>query len=455
MKMYFFKKQQRDYLFFTIALLIFTSLIALPTFANASANSTASIYERYDLSNLLSGWEQINPKSALPTELIPANANERLITKKITVKKGDTLYGVLKKAGVPLKQQRQIVATTLKQKAFRFDVGLTMTLTLRTTPKSKKKELVLLSVQQNKNRRFALRMQPNGTYKPAVERTQYKGKLQYVVGVIKKSFVKDAQYFGLPASLASQAHKLLAERKKLTKKDIVKKDFEVIYEVYPKASGIAPRIQYVRLGKRTSSLQLYFFERGSGGSYYDANGNTIVKKGKIELVKNARMSSKFGYRIHPILKRRILHAGMDYAAPRGTPIHAAADGKVDFIGRKGGYGNQVSLRHNKSTQTSYSHMRKFKKGLKRGSRVKAGDIIGYVGTTGRSTGPHLHFEVRKNGKAVNPLTAELPRPSKLVGVELAQFKLSQVRLLLQVAQQRIMTNTLASLTPEAIAKAAL
>ena len=455
MKMYFLTKQQRDYLFFTIALLIFTSLIALPTFANASANSTASIYERYDLSNLLSGWEQINPKNALPTELIPANVNDRLITKKITVKKGDTLYGVLKKAGVPLKQQRQIVATTLKQKAFRFDVGLTMTLTLRTTPKSKKKELVLLSVQQNKSRRFAIRMQPNGTYKPAVERTQYKGKLQYVVGVIKNSFVKDAQYFGLPASLASKAHKLLAERKKLTKKDIVKKDFEVIYEVYPKASGIAPRIQYVRLGNNKSPLQLYFFERESGGSYYDANGNTIVKKGKIELVENARMSSKFGYRIHPILKRRILHAGMDYAAPRGTPIHAAADGKVDFIGRKGGYGNHISLRHDKSTQTSYSHMRKFKKGLKRGSRVKAGDVIGYVGTTGRSTGPHLHFEVRKNGKAVNPLTAELPRPSKLVGVELAQFKLSQVRLLLQVAQQRIMTNTLASLTPEAIAKAAL
>lgn len=455
MKMYFLTKQQRDYLFFTIALLIFTSLIALPTFANASANSTASIYERYDLSNLLSGWEQINPKSALPTELIPANVNERLITKKITVKKGDTLYGVLKKAGVPLKQQRQIVATTLKQKAFRFDVGLTMTLTLRTTPKSKKKELVLLSVQQNKSRRYAIRMQPNGTYKPAVERTQYKGKLQYVVGVIKNSFVKDAQYFGLPASLATQAHKLLAERKKLTKKDIVKKDFEVIYEVYPKASGIAPRIQYVRLGNKKTPMQLYFFERESGGSYYDANGNTIVKKGKIELVENARMSSKFGYRIHPILKRRILHAGMDYAAPRGTPIHAAADGKVDFIGRKGGYGNHISLRHDKSTQTSYSHMRKFKKGLKRGSRVKAGDIIGYVGTTGRSTGPHLHFEVRKNGKAVNPLTAELPRPSKLVGVELAQFKLSQVRLLLQVAQQRIMTNTLASLTPEAIARAAL
>lgn len=454
MKMNFLTKQQKDYLFLTIAILLFTSLTALPELANASATSTASVDKRYDLSNLMNGWDQINPKNTLPTELVPTFANDKLITKKISVKKGDTLYGILKKVGVPLRQQRQIVATTLKHKAFRFDVGLTMTLTLRTPPKTKRKELVLLSVQLSKKRRFAIRLQPNGSYKAAIERTQYKGKLQYVVGVIKNSFVKDAQRFGLPASLASQAHKLLAERKKLTKKEIANKDFEVIYEVYPKASGIAPRIQYVRLGK-TSSMQLFFYERKSGGSYYDANGNTTVNRGKIELVKNARLSSKFGYRRHPILKRRILHRGIDYAAPRGTPIHAAADGKVDFIGRKGGFGNHISLRHDKSTKTTYSHMRKFKKGLKRGSKVKAGDIIGYVGNTGRSTGPHLHFEVHKNGKAVNPLTAKLPRPSKLVGVELAQFKLSQVRLFLQVAQQRVMTDTLASLTPEAIAKATL
>ncbi|SIO36734.1 M23 family metallopeptidase [Halodesulfovibrio marinisediminis] len=454
MKSYFLTKQKKDYLFFTVALLLFTSLLALPNLANASATSTASITKRYDLSYLLNGLEQGNPKKPLPTEQLPDFANEQLITKKVTVKRGDTLYGVLKKAGVPLKQQRQIVATTLKQKAFRFDVGETITLSLRKIPKTKRKELVQLSVQLNKTKRFAVRLQPNGTYKAGVERTQYKGKLQYVVGVIKNSFVKDAQHFGLPASLAKQAEKLLAKRKKLTRKTIANKDFEVIYEVYPKASGIAPRIQYVRLGK-TPALQLYYFEGESGGSYYDANGNTTVSKGKIEPVKNARLSSKFGYRRHPVLKRRLMHKGVDYAARRGTPIYAVADGTIDFIGRKGGFGNHISLRHDKSTQTTYSHMRKFKKGLKRGSKVKAGDIIGYVGNTGRSTGPHLHFEVRKNGKAVNPLTAQLPRPSKLEGVELAQFKLSQVRLFLQVAQQRVMTETLASLTPEALAKAAL
>lgn len=454
MKTYFFTNQQKDYLFFTIALLLFTSLFVLSDPANASATSTASLEKRYDLSYLMNGWEQKNPKNAHPKELVPTFANDKLITKKITVKRGDTLYGVLKKAGVPLRQQRQIVATTLKHKPFRFDVGLALTLTLRVVPKTKKKELVLLSVQLKNNRSFAVRLQPNGTYKAAVERAQYKGKLQYVVGVIKNSFVKDAQYFGLPASVAAQAHKLLAKRKKLTRKNIANKDFEVIYEVYPKAAGLAPHIKYVRLGK-DPVMQLFYYEAQSGGSYFDAKGNTTVSRGKIELVKNARISSKFGYRRHPILKRRMFHSGVDYAAPRGTPIHAAADGTVDFIGRKGGYGNHLSLRHDKSTQTSYSHMRRFKKGLKRGSKVKAGDIIGYVGNTGRSTGSHLHFEVRKNGKAVNPLTAKLPRPSKLGKVELAQFKLSQVRLFLQVAQQRVMTETLASLTPEAIAKAAL
>ncbi|SHJ50236.1 peptidoglycan DD-metalloendopeptidase family protein [Halodesulfovibrio aestuarii] len=454
MKMYFLTKQQKDYLFFTIALLLFTSLIALPNLANASTTSTASIDKRYNLSDLMNGWEQINPKSALPTEHVPGFANDKLFTKKVSVKKGETLYGVLKKAGVPLRQQRQIVATTLKQKAFRFDVGLEMTLTLRQLPKTKRKELAQLSVQLNKNRRFVVRLQPNGTYKAAIERTQYKGKLQYVGGIIKNSFVKDAQRSGLPASIASQAYKLLAKRKKLTRRNIKNKDFEVIYEVYPKKSGIAPRLQYVRLGKKTS-MQLFFFEGEYGGSYYDVNGNTTASRGKIEPVKNARISSKFGYRRHPILKRRILHKGVDYAAPRGTPIHAAADGTIDFIGRNGGYGNQITLRHNSSTKTAYAHMRKFKKGLKRGSKVKAGDIIGYVGNTGRSTGPHLHFEVLKNGKAVNPLTAELPRPTRLKGVELAQFKLSQVRLFLQVAQQRVMTETVASLTPETIAKATL
>lgn len=454
MKRYFLNKPTKDFLFFTTALLTIITTFALPKYAHASAAVTAVIEERYNLSNLMNGWEQINPKNALAIEQGSESENAKLTTKTVKVKKGDTLYGVLRKAGVPLKQQRKIVAITSKQKAFQFDTGLQLALTLKPTPKQKGKELQALSVQLDNKKRYTIRLQADGSYKAAIERTQYKGKLQHVRGIIKDSFVKDAQDSGLPASIASKAYNLLSKRKKLTSKNTKNSDFEVIYEVYPKASGLKPRLQYVKL-EGALSMQLFYFESEAGQSYYDADGNTIVSKGKLELVKNARMSSKFGYRTHPILKRKLMHTGVDYAAPSGTPIHAAADGKVDFIGRKGGYGNHIRIRHDKSTQTSYSHLRKFRKGLKNGSTVKAGEIIGYVGSTGRSTGPHLHFEVRKNGKAVDPLRAELPRPTKLEGVELAEFKLSQVRLFLQVAKQQFMRNTLASLTPEAIAKAAL
>ncbi|MCT4626430.1 M23 family metallopeptidase [Halodesulfovibrio sp.] len=452
MKSYFLKEQHKDYLFFTIALLLIISTFAPLTFAHASATVNAAIEERYNLSNLISGWKQINPKSTPSKGHAPENTKLKTVT--IKVKKGDTLYRVLRKAGVSLQQQRKIVAITSKQKAFHFDVGLQLKLTMRTSPETKKKEVTLLSVQLDNKKCYAIRLQSDGSFKAAIERTQYKGQLQHARGTIKNTFVQDAQYAGLPASLAAKAHKLLTQRKKLTKKDLKNSDFEVIYEVYPKESGIPPRIQYVRLDG-VYSMQLFFFEGKSGSSYYDADGNTIVSKGKIKLVDNARLSSKFGYRNHPVLKRRILHKGIDYAAPTGTPIHAAADGTIEFVGRKGGYGKHIAMRHDKSTKTTYSHLHKYKKGLKSGAKVKAGDVIGYVGSTGRSTGPHLHFEVHKNGKAVDPLKAELPRPSKLEGTELAEFKLSQVRMFLQVAKQRLMKSALASLKPEAIAKAAL
>ena len=457
MKMYFLPTQKKDYLFFTIALLTLTILIASVSNSYASATSTAPTaknFERYDLSDLMNGWKQINPGNTFPDEFVPELNNADETIKTVTVKKGDTLYGVLKKVGVPLQQQRKIVALTSKQKAFRFDKGLSLTLTMRAVPKTKRKELVLLSAKIDKNQKYIARLQPNGNFKASVEPAMYKGKLRYVDGTIKKSFVKDAQYFGLSASLASKAYKLLSKQKKFKKDKVKNSDFEVIYEVYPKGSGVAPRIMYVRLGK-VDSLQLFFYEGKNGSGYYDTEGHILGSNGSFKPVKNARMSSGFGYRIHPVLKRKLLHKGTDFAAPTGTPIYAAADGKIDFLGRNGGYGKHIRIVHDKSTRTSYSHMSRYAKGLKKGSKVEAGQVIGYVGSTGRSTGPHLHFEVHKNGKAVDPLKSALMRPTKLKGVELAQFKLKQVRLFLQVAQQRITNNVLASISPEFMAKAAL
>ena len=120
-------------------------------------------------------------------------------------------------------------------------------------------------------------------------------------------------------------------------------------------------------------------------------------------VKGARMSSQFGYRCHPILKTRKLHKGMDFAAPIGTPVRAAADGKIIKARYNGGYGRYIRIQHTDgSIHTAYAHLTRYKKGLKQGQYVKKNEIIGYVGTTGRSTGPHLHFELIKNGKHVNP-----------------------------------------------------
>lgn len=136
----------------------------------------------------------------------------------------------------------------------------------------------------------------------------------------------------------------------------------------------------------------------------------------------ARISSPFGKRRHPIKKQIIVHWGVDYAAPRGTAIYAGGDGVVQMAKWNGGYGNYVKIRHNSEYSTAYGHMQRIAKGIRPGVRVKQGQIIGYVGSTGLSTGPHLHYEVVKNGRRVNPLTIKAAAGENLKGKTLKHFK---------------------------------
>lgn len=147
----------------------------------------------------------------------------------------------------------------------------------------------------------------------------------------------------------------------------------------------------------------------SGNSdYYDPNGKSMRKAFLRTPVAFTRISSRFGMRYHPILHRSRMHTGVDYAAPRGTPIKATSDGKIIFIGRKGGYGNAILIKHTGVYSTLYGHMSRFHRGMHVGKFVKQGQIIGYVGSTGLATGPHLHYEFRINGVFRNPLTVKLP-----------------------------------------------
>ena len=182
-------------------------------------------------------------------------------------------------------------------------------------------------------------------------------------------------------------------------------------------------IMALEVGKTGRLYQAYYFDHGDNtGAYYDHRGKALSKGEFAQIpVKASRVSSPYGTRFHPILKTYRMHSGIDYAAPSGTPIVAPADGVVSFAGVKGGYGNAIMVNHRKGMETLYGHMSAFATGMNAGKSVKAGDVIGFVGSTGRSTGPHLHYEVRINGQIVDPSTVALPART-LSNTELAAFK---------------------------------
>jgi murein DD-endopeptidase MepM/ murein hydrolase activator NlpD len=202
--------------------------------------------------------------------------------------------------------------------------------------------------------------------------------------------------------------------------------FTVIYDdVYRDGAylheGDIIAAEFFNQGKRYTA---YRFKQADGSiAYYSEDGRPLRKSLLRTPVAFTRISSRFSLaRKHPILGYTRAHTGVDYAAPKGTPIHAAGDGVITFRGREHGYGNFVIIRHNATYSTAYGHMSRFAKGERVGEHVRQGEVIGYVGMTGLATGPHLHYEVRVNGKQRNPLTMTMPKPQPLAPKLLAQFK---------------------------------
>ncbi|PHQ89241.1 MAG: peptidase M23 [Sulfurimonas sp.] len=179
-------------------------------------------------------------------------------------------------------------------------------------------------------------------------------------------------------------------------------DLVMIYEQKYR-SGKAFSMPTLKAGMVETNNKPHYIYLNQDGRYYDAKGTQIESFLLARPVKNARISSRFTKRrFHPVLKRWKAHLGIDYAARRGTPIVAAGSGRVVYAARMGSYGKLIKIRHKDGYETRYAHLKSYRRGIKRGKRVRKGQTIGYVGTTGRSTGPHLHFELRKNGRAINP-----------------------------------------------------
>src|SRR5699024_3605760 len=173
-------------------------------------------------------------------------------------------------------------------------------------------------------------------------------------------------------------------------------------------------------GSKTYSAA-YFKPTDGPSGYYDFDGRSLKGAFLKTALKFTRISSKFGMRKHPIRGKWTGHKGVDYAAPSGTPIHATADGTIEFVGQQRGYGNVEIIKHHNQYSTLYAHQSRFVKGLKKGMKVAQGDQIGYVGATGWATGPHLHYEFRVNGKPVDPLSVDLPVARALEGADKQAF----------------------------------
>jgi murein DD-endopeptidase MepM/ murein hydrolase activator NlpD len=202
--------------------------------------------------------------------------------------------------------------------------------------------------------------------------------------------------------------------------------FEVLYEALFEDDGSLAKtdgVLYASLTLSGERLDMYNFTPQSGhDDFFDRKGQSVRKTLMRTPIDGARLSSRFGMRKHPVLGYSRQHKGVDFAAPRGTPIYAAGDGVIESAGRNGGYGKYLRIRHNSTYKTAYAHMTRIAKGMRRGKRVRQGQIIGYVGSTGRSTGPHLHYEVLRGGRQVNPLKIKLPSGEKLKAADLASFE---------------------------------
>lgn len=273
-----------------------------------------------------------------------------------------------------------------------------------------------LEVTRSKNDTFAVKK-----LEAKVER-----KLAHAGGKITSSLYETAADAGLPVGLVGSLINAYSYDVDF-QRDIKDGDeISVLYEKLQTEKGESVgtgNVVYAELTLGDRKQRIYRFTDSSGSSdYYNEKGES-VRKGLLRTpINGAKITSRFGMRKHPIMGYSKMHRGVDFGAPTGTPIYAAGDATVDFVGTKGGYGNYLRLKHNSSYSTAYAHISRFASGIRQGGKVRQGQIIAYVGSTGASTGPHLHYEVMVGGAQVNPANVKFKTGNVLGGKELAAFR---------------------------------
>ncbi|PSJ80818.1 M23 family metallopeptidase [Neisseria iguanae] len=342
------------------------------------------------------------------------------------VQQGDSLSDVLTRMGVP---QTDIKAIMAKNNALRDMKNLkaNQSVNIRVDVAGQVTD-VQFFIDEELERNLVALEKVKGKWQASNEEIDMKTMPTLRSIAVRSSAIGDMLRAEIPSDVYIQLKEIFADTvdmQTLKEGDVIRLLYNSMY-FRGQQMGVGD-ILAAEIVKDGKTYHAYYYSQGKddeeSGSYYDQNGKSLQQKEgfNIQPVKYTRISSPYGYRVHPVLHTVRMHTGIDYAAPTGTPIRAAADGMITFKGWKGGYGHTVMVKHANGVETLYGHMSAFSQLT---GSVRAGDIIGYVGSSGRSTGPHLHYEARVNGQPVNPATVALPTP-KLTPDNMSAFRNQQ------------------------------
>ena len=356
--------------------------------------------------------------------------NPRQENIKYVVKPGDNFEKILKNLDLPKNEIELIIRSfKLNKKKLRVYENQIIEFSIdRKKPVTTKK--ISIELTKSKNLVIARNLSENNFSFKEIERN-LKKKLFYKESIITKSLYASGIETEIPIEIIIEFARLYGFQFDF-QRDIWKNDsFQIVYEQYHDSKNTFIKngeIIFAKLNLQGKEYPLYKFKSKDITDYFDERGQSVKKTLMKTPINGARLSSSFGMRKHPILGFNKMHRGTDFAAPMGTPIMASGDGKVIKSSWCGGGGNCIKIKHNSTYTTVYAHLSKFGRGIKKGVRVKQGQIIGYVGSTGMSTGPHLHYEVIENGKKINSQTLKLPSGKTLLGEERKKFEVEKMRI---------------------------
>ncbi|MEA1605652.1 peptidoglycan DD-metalloendopeptidase family protein [Pseudomonas spirodelae] len=353
----------------------------------------------------------------------------------INVQNGDTLSTVFAKVGLSATTLHEVLNSSKEAKQLtRLKVGQPLEFNL-----SADGQLESLHSKLSDLESIVLAKSEKGfTFKRELVKPEI--QTSYSHGVINSSLFLSAKRAGLSHNLTMDLANIFGYDIDFAMDIREGDEFELIFEkkvVNGKQVGTGNILsaRFTNRGKTYTAVR--YTNKQGNSSYYSANGESMRKAFIRTPVDFARISSRFSNgRRHPILNKIRAHKGVDYAAPRGTPIKAAGDGRISLAGRHGGYGNAVIIQHGQRYRTLYAHMQGFAKGVRTGGNVKQGQIIGYIGTTGLSTGPHLHYEFQVNGVHVDPLSQKLPMADPIANSEKARFMQLSKPLMAQMDKEK-------------------